>query len=250
MRIERRLHPPRERRKRRRFGRNHSDGRTQRLRPAQQRPGAPDGEGRLLTALCAASSAGPAIHTSPPPQSRNTLRRTKPATPAPRPAPPRGVPTRARSRRPPPRPAEPHRGSRARAGGRRHPPAARPRHAEILPQPVRDDRPPMARNPRSEQVPRRGGEARRSAAASSGQPGGPRHAIGRTQAGRQSRHGRPRPRQTRTPLPDRFGRGSTFSVTSVITARVPWLPLSSLQRSSPVTFFSTRPPEFITSPAR
>jgi hypothetical protein len=46
----------------------------------------------------------------------------------------------------------------------------------------------------------------------------------------------------------RSGVGSTFNVTSVMTPRVPWLPVSSLQRSRPVTFFSTRPPERMTSP--
>jgi hypothetical protein len=39
-----------------------------------------------------------------------------------------------------------------------------------------------------------------------------------------------------------------LSVISVITASVPKLPVSSLQISSPVTFFSTRPPEWMISP--
>jgi hypothetical protein len=43
--------------------------------------------------------------------------------------------------------------------------------------------------------------------------------------------------------------GSTFSATSVRTPSVPWAPLSSLQRSRPVTFFSTRPPERKISPS-
>ncbi len=42
--------------------------------------------------------------------------------------------------------------------------------------------------------------------------------------------------------------GSTFSVISESTASVPKLPASSLHRSSPVTFFSTRPPLVKISP--
>ena len=51
-----------------------------------------------------------------------------------------------------------------------------------------------------------------------------------------------------TTVPTASGAGSTFSVTSVITPSVPWLPASSLHRSRPVTFFRTRPPERMTAP--
>jgi len=44
------------------------------------------------------------------------------------------------------------------------------------------------------------------------------------------------------------GRGITFRVTSVITASVPQDPASNLQRSYPVTFFTTRPPALKLSP--
>ncbi len=45
------------------------------------------------------------------------------------------------------------------------------------------------------------------------------------------------------------GAGSTLSVTSVSTPNVPCAPVSSLARSRPVTFFSTRPPLRSTSPS-
>ena len=51
-----------------------------------------------------------------------------------------------------------------------------------------------------------------------------------------------------TMVPTASGAGSTFRVISVMTPSVPWLPVSSLHKSRPVTFFSTRPPEWMTSP--
>ncbi len=44
------------------------------------------------------------------------------------------------------------------------------------------------------------------------------------------------------------GRGRTFSVTSVMIPSVPHDPASSLQRSYPVTFLTTRPPDLNVSP--
>ena len=49
-------------------------------------------------------------------------------------------------------------------------------------------------------------------------------------------------------LASALGAGSTLIVTSVRTASVPHDPAISLDRSYPVTFFTTRPPALMISP--
>ena len=59
---------------------------------------------------------------------------------------------------------------------------------------------------------------------------------------------RPSSRPGRTSVAERSGIGSTLKVTSVRNPSVPQEPAISFTRSSPVTFFITRPPDFIASP--
>ena len=49
-------------------------------------------------------------------------------------------------------------------------------------------------------------------------------------------------------VPVSSGAGSTLKVTSVMIASVPQLPEMPRQRSTPVTFFITRPPDLKMSP--
>ena len=127
----------------------------------------------------------------------------------------------------------------------------RAERCQVVAQPCRCGRRPTRRNPRcapaSPTPPKPASAGTRAAA----RPAARRRPRRRT-ANRAPPTAPPRPRRRRGPAAPACrsprGAGSTFNVTSVMTASVPWLPVSSLHRSRPVTFFSTRPPEWITSP--
>ncbi len=87
------------------------------------------------------------------------------------------------------------------------------------------------------------------AAASAGRKAAPDTPYGEPSAADSAATACPASSPLSITVPTASGAGSTLSVISVSTASVPWLPLSSLHRSRPVTFFSTRPPERITSAA-
>ena len=194
-RIERRLHPPRDARQRRRFGRHHLHRGAQRFRRAQQRPGAAARRGRpLRPPRASAASAGPASHTRPPPQSRKPLHARPRRRRAARRGRRRGAPRRARPRRRLRRQRDARRAPRATPRATRRRPGSRPPddasssrssrcgrrpRGEILDAQQRDGAAELARVPAPAPPRRR-------------QPGGGGDAVRRAEAGRQRGHARRR----------------------------------------------------------